>query len=278
MKKYLTQKVDTEDPELVSVIDDLPLWSAPFGLKLLDIIPVRRGMRVLDIGCGTGFPLIEICQRLGESSRVYGIDPWQVALDRVRLKMKVYQINNIELIKGVAEEIPMPDNFFDLIVSNNGLNNVENVKRSLSECYRVCRRGASIVLTINLEQTMLEFYDAFEKVLQELDLTAEIRKMKEQIFSKRKPLDFTISLLESSGFSVNNVLHDSFRIRFADGTAMFNHYLIRFWFLDGWKKVVPEKDREKIFFLVEERLNNTAAEAGEFSLTIPYVTIDCRKV
>ena len=54
MKKYLMQKVDTEDPQLVSVIDDLPLWSAPFGLKLLDIIPVRRGMRVLDVGGGPG--------------------------------------------------------------------------------------------------------------------------------------------------------------------------------------------------------------------------------
>jgi arsenite methyltransferase len=277
MKKYLTQKVDTEDPELVSVIDDLPLWSAPFGLKLLDIIPVRRDMRVLDVGCGTGFPLIEISQRLGESGRIYGIDPWKVALDRVRLKMKIYQIDNIELIEGVAEEIPMPDNFFDLIVSNNGLNNVEDVERSLSECYRVCRHGASMVLTMNLEQTMLDFYDAFEKVLQELGLTAEIRKMKEHIFSKRKPLDLTITFLKNSGFSVNKILQDSFRIRFADGTAMFNHYLIRFWFLDGWKKVVPEKGREAIFSLVEERINTAAAEAGEFSLDIPYVTIDCRK-
>lgn len=278
MKKYLTQKVDTEDPELVSVIDDLPLWSAPFGLKLLDIIPVRRGMKVLDVGCGTGFPLIEISQRLGESGWIYGIDPWQVALDRVRLKMKVYQIDNIELIKGVAEDIPMPDNFFDLIVSNNGLNNVEDVEQSLSECYRVCRHGAPMVLTMNLEQTMLEFYNAFEKVLQELNLIQELRKMKDQIFSKRKPLDLTLSFLEKSGFSVSNILHDSFRIRFADGTAMFNHYLIRYWFLDGWKKVVPEKDREKIFSLVEERLNIAAAKAGEFSLAVPYVTIDCRKV
>jgi hypothetical protein len=71
LKNYLSHTVDPDDPEFVSIIDELPLWSAPFGLKLLDIINLKHSMKVLDIGCGLGFPLIEIAQRLGETSEIW---------------------------------------------------------------------------------------------------------------------------------------------------------------------------------------------------------------
>ena len=42
MKDYLNQQVDTDDFELISVIDELPLWSAPFGLRLLETIELKK--------------------------------------------------------------------------------------------------------------------------------------------------------------------------------------------------------------------------------------------
>ncbi|MBU1344941.1 MAG: hypothetical protein KKE44_14360 [Proteobacteria bacterium] len=56
-------------------MDDLPLWSAPFGLTLLDTLKFKKNINVLDIGCGEGFPLIEIAARFGETSRFFGLDP-----------------------------------------------------------------------------------------------------------------------------------------------------------------------------------------------------------
>ncbi|TAL34748.1 MAG: hypothetical protein EPN93_11480 [Spirochaetes bacterium] len=56
-----------DEPCLVSALDEMSLWSAPFGMALLDEIPYRAGMSVLDLGSGTGFPLIEIAERLGAS-------------------------------------------------------------------------------------------------------------------------------------------------------------------------------------------------------------------
>ena len=92
MKKYLNHTFSTEDKELVSIIDELPLWSAPFGLSLLNTIKLGNGFRVLDIGSGQGFPLIEIAQRLGESSMVFGIDLWKEANERASLKIKKYDL------------------------------------------------------------------------------------------------------------------------------------------------------------------------------------------
>ena len=131
MQEYLKHEVDTGDARLVSVIDELPLWSAPFGLRLLDAIQLKKNLKVLDVGCGLGFPLIELSQRLGESSQVYGIDPWKEALDRIKLKLQVYKIKNVELHDGYAEEMPYEDEYFDLIVSNNGINNVQDLEQAL---------------------------------------------------------------------------------------------------------------------------------------------------
>ena len=64
---------DINDPDVVSAIDDTPLWSAPFGMKLLDRVRLRRDLRVLDIGSGLGFPIVELSQRLGETCEVFGI-------------------------------------------------------------------------------------------------------------------------------------------------------------------------------------------------------------
>ena len=49
MKNCLVHTIDMDDVELVSIIDELPLWSAPFGLKLLETIRIRLHINMLDI-------------------------------------------------------------------------------------------------------------------------------------------------------------------------------------------------------------------------------------
>lgn len=277
MKQYLRQKVNTDDFNLVSVIDDLPLWSAPFGLKLLDTIRMHKDMKVLDIGCGTGFPLIEIAERLGNSGEVFGIDPWPRALERVRLKLQVYDIKNVVVRNGCAEDMPFEDNFFDLIVSNNGLNNVSDLSRSIKECFRVAKGNAQMTFTMNSDETMIEFYAVFQDCLKNNGLHEKIQKMKEQIYSKRKPLQEITDILKATGFKAVNIQEDSFKIRFLDGTTMLNHYLIKFWFLPGWKNILNNNQAVKIFDEAEGKLNNLAEKKGELVLTVPFVTVDCRK-
>ena len=269
--------INIDDPEFVSVIDELPLWSAPFGLKLLDAINLKHNMKVLDIGCGLGFPLIEIAERLGETSEIFGIDPWDGAIERVRLKIKIHDLKNVKIIKGVAEDLPFDDSYFDLIVSNNGINNVQDMQASLSECSRVCKPGGQFVFTLNLEDTMMEFYSVFKDVLTANKFYDEIDKMQKHIYSKRRPLDEIKQLIVSSGFKIKNIDTDKFCLRFADGKTMFKHSLISNWFLDSWRAILNTGQQEKIFSQVEERLESITKEKGEVRLTIPFVTIEAIK-
>jgi len=277
MKEYLSHRFSTDDFDFVSIVDELPLWSAPFGLELLDAVELKPQAKVLDIGCGLGFPMLELAFRLGSSGMVYGLDPWTRAVERIRLKIKVLNVRNAEIIEGVAEKMPFADKFFDLLVSNNGMNNVADWTLSLSECARVSKAGAQFVMTFNLEGTMREFYDVFEQCLRRNGLRDEINGMKAHIYAKRKPLGEVEALLRESGFHVKHANAKSFKMDFLDGTAMLNHYLVKYWFLDGWKKVLKEEDRESVFDQLEMVLNERAAQRGHFSLTIPYVTVDCRR-
>ena len=67
----LDAKENPVDATLLSAQDDFPLWSAPFGLMLLDHIRLRPNLKALDIGFGSGFPLLELAQILGSSSKMY---------------------------------------------------------------------------------------------------------------------------------------------------------------------------------------------------------------
>ncbi|MFA6599080.1 MAG: class I SAM-dependent methyltransferase, partial [Ignavibacteriaceae bacterium] len=163
MKKYLTHNLDVN--KLINVLDELPLWSAPFGLKLLDAIDYKPSIVVLDIGFGTGFPLTELAMRLGESSTIYGIDPWKEAIVRAKNKIDSYGITNITIIEGVAESIPLDNKSIDLIVSNNGINKGKNIHKVFSECSRVLKPGGQFVQTMNLDKSMFEFYSLLESIL-----------------------------------------------------------------------------------------------------------------
>jgi ubiquinone/menaquinone biosynthesis C-methylase UbiE len=278
MNDYLKTQYDKNDPALISVIDDLSFWSAPFGLKLLDTVRYRKNICALDIGFGLGFPLIDLAMRLGPSSKVYGIDPWKVGIERARLKLKYTGVRNVELVEGVAEAMPFEKDIFDLIVSNNGINNVQDMGKTFAECNRVARLGAQFVFTFNTEHTFVEFYDIFRKTLKENNVQEYETKIDAHIYSKRKPLPEIKSALLASGFRVNTLQEDEFSYHFSDGTSMLNHFSMKLAFMDAWKEIVPASLQAKIFRQVEDTMNLVAKRENGFSMKVPFVTIDSEKI
>jgi ubiquinone/menaquinone biosynthesis C-methylase UbiE len=275
MKKYLSNDFDLT--AYVNVADECSVWSAPFGLKLLEYIDYKQNISAIDIGFGTGFPLTEIALRLGESSTVYGIDPWSEAIERAKKKIDYYRITNIKIFEGVAESIPLRDNSVNLIVSNNGINNVRDINQVIKECSRIIKKGGQFIQTMNLDKSMFEFYGQLENILSEMNMRKEISLIHNHIYEKRRPLDEMISMIQSHGFLIKDLEHDQFNYRFSNGTAMLNHYFIRLAFMDSWIKILPENKLEQIFDIIETRLNDQSKILGGIKLTIPFVLINTIK-
>lgn len=266
-----------EDASLVSAIDELPFWSAPFGQTLLDTVALMPGLKVMDIGSGLGFPALELAQRLGKTARMVALDPWRAATRRMRQKMIQYEIDNVTIINGVVETMPFESASFDLITSNNGLNNVLDWRQAWRECSRVAKNGAQMVVTENLPGTMHEFYQCLEKTLQELAVHECCPRIADHIYSKRKPIEETKAVALENGFQIVKEKHCQFSLHFLDGTSLLNHFFIRLAFLPAWKSIVPEGDQARVFRQVEINLNQMAHESGRITLTVPFVCLDLLK-
>ena len=198
-------------------------------------------------------------------------------LDRAKRKIDYFRINNIRILEGYAENIPLENLSVDLITSNNGLNNVNDIDRVMSECSRLLKSGGQFIQTCNLDKTMYEFYEALSEVLHKSGLDDLISKLHRHIYDKRKPLDETIRMINMNGFVIKNLEHSQFNYRFADATAMLNHYFIRLAFMESWIKLVPPERLDEVFGKVESVLNETAAKIGGFNLSIPFVMINSYK-
>jgi ubiquinone/menaquinone biosynthesis C-methylase UbiE len=199
---YLDFRLDFGDPDTVAAYDELTLWSALAGQLLLHHVPLGRHLRVLDAGCGTGFPLLELAERLGSTSTVHGVDTWGEALDRARFKARVRRIENVELVRRDVASLPFPDSHFDLIVSNLGINNFAQPERAVRECRRVIKPGGRLAFATNLKGHMKEFYEAFEATLAEAGDAEALEALEEHIGHRAGP-ETLAALLAGAGFRLS---------------------------------------------------------------------------
>jgi arsenite methyltransferase len=263
---FLAFDPDFNSPHVIAAYDEVALWSAMFGLLLLEEVPLANVTNALDVGCGTGFPLIELAERLGDRAHVHGIDPWSGGLKRAAEKIASRGTPNVTLHEGSATAMPLPDATFDLIVSNLGVNNFDDRAAAIRECRRVAKSGATLALTTNLQGHMREFYDVFAEVVRD-DAEASTR-LRDHI-EHRATVANVRELLQAGGFKITRVIERESVMRFANGTALLNHYFIKLGFLDAWKNVVPGNERE-----VFARLRDALDEQGELRLTIPMAYVE----
>jgi arsenite methyltransferase len=276
MTDYLSYQF-TDSPEFVNTFDEAPLWSAAFGLLLLKHVELKPGLTVLDLGSGTGFPLLELAQRLGSTSKCYGIDPWTNANNRARQKIHNYKAGNAEVVDSSADNLKFDNSSVDLIVSNLGINNFDDPDKVFKECARVLKPGGKLALTTNLNGHWKEFYEVFEETLAQLkqpDLVAKLKTHQEH----RGTIASVSTLFTQNGLTVTRQIEDTLDMNFLDGTALLNHYFVKLGWLSSWKEMIPEEMQATVFMQLEENLNNYAHRHGTLRLSVPMAFIEGQKV
>jgi arsenite methyltransferase len=267
---------DFDSPEVASSLDQLSFWSSRFGALLLDHFPLGRGLTVLDLGCATGFPLFELAQALGPSSRVVGIDPWGRALERASFKRRVLELETAFLVRGDGVALPFRDESFDRVVSNLGINNFDDPAAVLRETHRVLSPGGCVVLTSNVTGHMRELYDVFREILEERHDSEALRRL-EANETHRLSAERIGEMLAVAGFSSTRTVEEAFTMRYLDGSALVRHSLVRIGFLDGWRTVAGTAREAEILGELERRLNEKAARDGDLRMTVPMLYIEARK-
>jgi arsenite methyltransferase len=103
------------------------------------LIDLRRGEVVLDLGSGGGIDVLLSAQRVGPTGKAYGLDMTDEMLALARENQKQAGVTNVEFLKGEIENIPLPDNSVDVIISNCVINLSADKDRVLREAFRVLR-------------------------------------------------------------------------------------------------------------------------------------------
>ena len=270
------EPVDIASPGVADFFDELPLWSAPFVLLLLERVPMRNGLSILDVGAGTGFLAVDLAQRCGPQSTVIAVDPWQAAVERLRAKVEYLGIQNLRVLEQDAVDLDLPESSIDVVVSNLGINNFDNVDTVMGTCFRALKPDGLVILTTNLVGHMREFYDVYCETLLQEGLSDCVAALDAHI-GRRATVESVGAQLRRAGFDGITTTEKSFQMRFADGSALLRHYFIRLGFLEGWMKVVPPERVDETFLALERNLNKAAAVHGELALTIPMACVEARK-
>ncbi len=159
----------------------------------VDYAGIRQGDRILDLGSGAGNDCFVARSLTGETGHVTGLDVTEQMLLKAEENRNKLGYNNVEFIRGDIEEMPLPDNSYDIVLSNCVLNLVPDKQKAFSEIMRVLKPGGHFCVSDVIVKGVLS-----EKARSDAELYVGC-------VSGASTLDEYLGFIRNSGFTTINI-------------------------------------------------------------------------
>ncbi len=118
--------------------------------RIIQASSIKKGMKALEIGCGSGAFTTFIARTIGNEGKVYALDIQPKMLEQIKNKLDKVEnkdIKNIELVLASAYELPFPDNFLDLVYMVSVFQEIPDKNKTLMEVKRVLKPGGILSIS-----------------------------------------------------------------------------------------------------------------------------------
>lgn len=182
------------------------------------LIELKEGETVLDLGSGGGIDVLLSARRVGARGKAYGLDMTDDMLALARENQQNAGIENVEFLKGEIENIPLPDNAVDVVISNCVINLSADKDRVLQEAFRVLKSGGRFAVSDvvvrgsvpdEVRKSMLLWVGCIAGALEEDDYTSKLRRAGFEDISMEPTRVYNIEdarqFLTEAGVDVNSI-------------------------------------------------------------------------
>jgi len=141
--RYLAKHLGYDDG-FVASLPDVAVESFAGVANPFSSRPLASGERVVDVGSGGGFDSFVAAHQVGPTGKVIGVDMTEEMLAKARATVGKLGLNNVEFREGFAEQLPVDDEWADVVISNGVINLCADKRATFSEIYRVLRPGGRL--------------------------------------------------------------------------------------------------------------------------------------
>jgi SAM-dependent methyltransferase len=230
------------------------------------------------VGCGTGYPALEILHKMDDQGRIIAIDPSSPMLDEARVKAGPLSGKRIFFrSESALPKLSFTDDVYDLVVCNAGLQEFDDPESAIRDFARVTKPGGRVIVTLPLAGTYQQFFDLFREVLIKLDRSEAIDRL-DAYLTRYPAVEQAKAWFEDACLTDLSADYTQFTLLFKSAREFFFAPVIEYGPLSEWKAIAGKGEAmQKVFWECKAAIDAYFG-ARPFAVTVEAACVRGRKL